>query len=284
TGGYTLFVDLEHASGPTGSDFQHNRALADATAFLGLGGELVLAGRLRAGWLGAREFQGLASATPGMAPRVAHPQKRFYAGGANSVRGYAQNQLGPQLVSTQIENLVFPVGEAESAACTPEEVADLSCDASELATSNRFFRRPAGGNRLLEGSVELRFPVWGSLVGGAAFVDFGRVHDGSSRFSLSDMAFTPGLGLRYSTPIGPLRVDVGYRPPETAALRVVTSQLRPFDPERDSEDARLRSGDSVLDWVALEDLALLQPRVTLQDGSESFWSRLQLHFSLGQAF
>src|SRR5690606_17333871 len=135
-----------------------------------------------------------------------------------------------------------------------------------------------------EGSLELRFPVWGSLIGGAAFVDFGRVHDGTVRFDLSDMAFTPGLGLRYSTPIGPVRVDVAYRPRESSAYRVVTSQLRPFDPERDPDSARLRSGDQVLDWVRLEDLALLSPRVTLTDGDGSFLNRLQLHFSIGQAF
>jgi hypothetical protein len=100
------------------------------------------------------------------------------------------------------------------------------------------------------------------------------------------MEFTPGVGLRYTTPIGPLRVDIAYHKPEPAALQVVTSQIRPFDPETDAPADRLRSGDHTLEWVRLEDLALLGPRVTLRDTSNSFWDidRFQIHISIGQAF
>jgi len=285
TGGYTLLVDLEHASELLGSDFRYDRVLAETTAFYGITENLVLAGRIRGGWLGAKAFRGLEGDTPGSGRLVAHPQKRFYAGGSNSVRGFAENRLGPQVVSTQIENLLFPVDAGEEAACTPEEVVALSCDASGL-TPGRFFARPTGGSRLLEGSIELRFPLIGATLGGAAFVDFGRVHDGTAQFSLSDVVFTPGFGLRYTTPIGPIRVDVAYNRPESAALQVVSSQIRPYDPEVDSEDARLRSGDRTIEWVRLEDLALLGPRVTLDDGDSGFWDldRFQLHISIGQAF
>jgi hypothetical protein len=168
------------------------------------------------------------------------------------------------------------------ALCAPEEVVALSCDASGL-TAARFFGRPIGGSRLLEGSVELRIPIVGPTFGGAAFVDFGRVHDGAARFSLSDMAFTPGVGLRYTTPIGPIRVDVAYFDVTAMPRQVVTSLIRPYDPDRDAPGDRLRSGEAVIDWVRIEDLALLGPRVTLAE-SHDFLRRLQLHFSIGQAF
>ena len=66
---------------------------------------------------------------------------------------------------------------------------------------------PAGGFSLLEASAELRFPIWRAL-GGVAFVDAGQVGAEPWRFRGSDLFFSVGAGLRYSTPVGPLRVDL----------------------------------------------------------------------------
>ncbi len=280
TGGYTLLADVEHASRNTGSDFAYERAVGEATWFQALGPDMVLATRIRGGWLNARPFRGLR--TEGGDERVvAHPQKRFYAGGANSVRGYAQNQLGPRVVTVGVEDLLFPRND-DPAPCTPEEVADLSCDASGLP-DGRFFARPTGGGRLVEGNVELRFPVAG-LLRGAAFADFGQVWSGGAA-GRDNFVVTPGVGLRYSTPIGPIRVDLAYTPSTGPRLPVVTSLIRPFDPDRDAEADRIRGADGqVLDWVALQDLALLQPRIPFEVREGFSLRRLQLHFSIGQAF
>lgn len=284
TGGYTALLDFEHASRLTGSDFDYERVLAEASVFLGLPADIVLATRLRGGWLNAGEFRGLEATAQGDRPRIAHPQKRFYAGGANSVRGFAQNQLGPRVVSVEVDDLIFPVGDRTEPVCTPQQVADLSCSAGDLGDT-RFFARPTGGANLLEGNVELRFPLWPPLVRGAAFVDFGQVWDSSSEASLGELAVTPGVGVRYSTPIGPIRIDVAYSPRRSDMVPVVTSSLRPFDPERDAPDDRIQGpGGETLDWVRLDELAPLGPRVLLDgDGGFSF-RRLQLHFSIGQAF
>ncbi|MCG6868062.1 MAG: outer membrane protein assembly factor BamA, partial [Gammaproteobacteria bacterium] len=94
---------------------------------------------------------------------------RYFAGGPGSVRGYALNRLGP-----------------------------LDEDGS-----------PLGGNSLLEGSLELRFPIFGP-VGGTVFVDYGNVFSPSFHYPLDQLKFSVGGGLSYRTPIGPLRFELAY--------------------------------------------------------------------------
>jgi outer membrane protein assembly complex protein YaeT len=93
---------------------------------------------------------------------------RFFAGGPGSIRGYAPNRVGP--LDSQ--------------------------------------GRPIGGDSLLVGSVELRFPISGDL-GGAVFVDAGNVYSGSPAYDLGDLRVGVGPGIRYNTPIGPFRLDFG---------------------------------------------------------------------------
>ncbi len=284
TRGYSALLDLEHASRFSGSDFDYERVLAEVSGYWSLGADVVLAGRVRGGALRAGEFRGLDAAPGEDRPSIAHPQKRFYAGGANSVRGYAQNELGPQVVSVDVDDLIFPVGDRPDAACTPADVADRSCDAGGLDDTH-FFSRPTGGANLLEGNVELRFPVWRPLLRGAAFVDFGQVWDDAGSGIREELVFTPGFGLRYNTPIGPVRVDLAYQPPRGGRVPVITSGLRPFDPERDRSEDRIQGPDGgVLDWVRVDELAILEPRVPLDEDRGFSLQRLQLHFSIGQAF
>jgi outer membrane protein assembly complex protein YaeT len=100
--------------------------------------------------------------------------ERFYSGGQNSVRGYERRRLGP-----------------------------LS-DADE----------PLGGLSLIEGSLELRRPIWQAL-GGAVFLDFGQVSLRSFDIPVNDLRFSTGFGLSYTTPVGPMRLDIGFpfKPP-----------------------------------------------------------------------
>jgi outer membrane protein assembly factor BamA len=71
---------------------------------------------------------------------------------------------------------------------------------------------PLGGFSLWEASAELRFPLLGPLRG-AAFVDTGDVSPYQLSLRWDRPHLSAGLGLRYATPIGPVRFDVGYRVP-----------------------------------------------------------------------
>lgn len=285
TNGSRLLVDYEYADQRTGSDFAYQRIIGELSLARRMPG-WVGAARIRAGFIEPQPFQQLEGVQG--ASEITHPQKRFYAGGANSVRGYAQNQLGPKSLTTDVQNLLAPVGQTEQgllpAPCRPEEVVDLTCDASPLS-DNRFTVRPRGGRALLEGSVEARFPLFGPRAEGAAYVDFGQVFDETQRFGLQEMEFTPGLGVRYFTPIGPIRVDVAYRFTGGEELGVLTEQIREFDPDVDDPANRL-IGDAgqPIDWVKTDELAPLLPQVLYNESGALSLSRFQLHLSIGQAF
>ena len=67
---------------------------------------------------------------------------------------------------------------------------------------------PVGGRTLVEGHLELRTPIWRDL-GGVVFLDVGEVRRQAYRLSASDLQFGAGVGVRYHTIVGPLRLDLG---------------------------------------------------------------------------
>jgi outer membrane protein assembly factor BamA len=69
---------------------------------------------------------------------------------------------------------------------------------------------PLGGNSLFAASAELRAVLRGNF-GGVLFVDGGNVWADSGGIKLGDLRYAVGPGLRYQTPIGPIRFDVGWQ-------------------------------------------------------------------------
>jgi outer membrane protein insertion porin family/translocation and assembly module TamA len=72
------------------------------------------------------------------------------------------------------------------------------------------FGLPIGGHSVLDFSAELRMPIWGNL-GAVLFVDGGNVWMKPWDMKVSDLRYDVGPGLRYNTPIGPIRADIGYQ-------------------------------------------------------------------------
>ena len=99
---------------------------------------------------------------------------RFFAGGDYSMRGFGVDLVGP-LVRSASGKLV-----------------------------------PTGGNGLLLGGAELRHDA-GRRLSAAAFTEAGNVYPLVSQITLGDLRYTAGLGLRYKSALGPLRIDWGYK-------------------------------------------------------------------------
>ena len=263
-------LELEHASAFTASDYRYNRATADVATYLQVGRTAVLALHGRAGIVRALASTGLAVGVEDPND-VLHPRKRFYGGGSQSVRGYGENQLGPRALTVPRKKIATLVG------CDPAYATIVDCNpngptvarnkngdstgVSSLDARN-FTPRPLGGTSVIEGSAEYRFPIW-RQIGGAAFVDAGFVGAaGLGDLANGNGAVTPGVGIRYKSPVGPIRVDVAYNPSVADSLPVYTERV---NAQGQSEIVRLK-------------------QQYLYNPATSFLDRITFHFSIGEAF
>lgn len=114
--------------------------------------------------------------------------EEYFTGGGNSLRGFPLDGAGPQRPVQVCSN-----GASTGSDCTKIQV-------------------PSGGNQLLLINSEARIPLpFKKGLGLVVFYDGGNVfpsvgfHDFTSLYSNN-----VGLGLRYSTPVGPIRLDLGH--------------------------------------------------------------------------
>lgn len=161
----------------------------------------------------------------------------FSTGGSSDLRGWR-----PELA-----------GEKEARPLVVQREIDGTIQAD---TVNYVFD-PLGGTAKLGANIEARlpFPGLGSDWQSAVFLDAGQVNRDGDLFSFSDMRFGTGLGIRYRTPVGHLRVDLAFK------LNPTSNDLR--DPRETFEfENNLRDTPP----------------------SESFIRRFRLHIGIGQSF
>jgi outer membrane protein assembly complex protein YaeT len=170
--------------------------------------------------------------------------ERFYGGGPDTLRAFAFDQAGPRDTGAPL----VPGGPSSA----PTGL-------------------PLGGNALFYNNVELRFPLIGSNIGGVLFHDMGNIYSSLSNMSLSfhqsdekDFNYTAqavGFGIRYKTPLGPLRLDLAYalNPPSFVGFKGTAQQLLQCNPNQ-----TYTSGPCV--------------------GVPQTLSHFQFFFSIGQAF
>ncbi len=199
--GSALSAEVSHSSRLIGSSSftQFTRAIGDAAVYQPFG-SMVLALHLRAGMV-VSPFVTVGGSAGNFVP----PEQRFYAGGPNDVRGYNRNELGP---------LVYVILESQ-----------LDTTSGVPVVRDSLVRNAAtGGNSLIVANVELRVPspFLPDRLRLAAFVDAGTVwqRGGEGQGGSPVMRFTPGVGIRFLTPLGPARLDVAYNPHRLPASRL----------------------------------------------------------------
>lgn len=151
------------------------------------------------------------AAPAGLTDRESVPlPERFFGGGADSLRAFPYNQAGPRDTGTSL----VPGG-----------------------PSSQPTGFPLGGNALLFNNVELRFPLSGENIQGVLFHDMGNVFSTVTNISFrfrqrniedfNYMVHAVGFGLRYRTPVGPIRADLAYsvNPPSFVGFKGTPAEL-----------------------------------------------------------
>jgi outer membrane protein insertion porin family len=199
TRGTSLRLELRSSSRLLGSDpdLQFNKGTIDAAWYRPVKGG-TLAARLR---LGA--VVGTRLSFDDSVQFFVPPQERLYAGGATSVRGFQQNELG---------RLVYIAQDPPDTVMVDGNVT-LTVD----EPARRVLRRvPVGGNSLVVGNIDYRFrtPFLSDLLQVSIFTDAGEVwnRDSRQRFGFERLRWTPGVGLRVFSPVGPVQVNAAYNP------------------------------------------------------------------------
>lgn len=276
TAGYTWRAEARHASRLTLADksLGFNKLLGDAARYWGLGGRNVLAFRLRAG--------GLLGPSLGDTARFVPPEERLFAGGPTTVRGFPQNELGSAIyIATQFDTLYPGVtGRADTL--------------FRIAQDERGFRRavPVGGNSLLVGNVELRIPapVFSNVLQLTLFTDFGDVWNRGSEddvFQNFRLKATPGIQLGALSPVGLIRLVIGYNPydrPAGPLYYEVPSALGGSLPcVSPTNELKVHAVEGENGTVLTQEEGRC-PRSFAPARDGSFAGRLTFSFAIGQAF
>ncbi len=171
TRGFRVKLNLSPEASMNRGTRPYVRGMLEGTAYYPVTSSIVIAGRARIGAIAGISRDDLA------------PSRRYYAGGGGSVRGFGFQELGPK---TEEPNPKFDPNDPDS---------------KEPPT----IFRPVGGRSFNEFAIEARYR-FGNF-GIVPFLDAGQVYD-STLPKGSDLRFGAGIGGRFYTNFGPMRIDV----------------------------------------------------------------------------
>jgi outer membrane protein insertion porin family len=279
TRGYQWRAEARHASPYIGSDtaLQFNKLVAERSQYWGVPGGAVIAFRVRGGAVFGRSFGN----TTGFIP----PQERLYAGGPTSVRGFPQNELGSAIYISESYRLV------------PPSETGLADSVFRVDTAERGFRRtvPVGGNSLVVSNLELRMPspFLPEFLQWTLFTDAGDVWNRGRNGSFQNFSIkvTPGIQLTAFSPVGPVRLVLGYNPYRrpSGPLYYEVPSGSPFDELGTAAGSLPCVSPGNILPVHLSDDGLRQnegrcPATFTPRSSNSIGSRLTFSLAIGQAF
>jgi outer membrane protein insertion porin family/translocation and assembly module TamA len=208
-------VSLDMQAAGVGGDARDVKIQPDVRAYIPITRRVRLAFRASLGFLFPGNYGGTIESdaltgSPGNASRAEWVRdvqlvflRGFFSGGAGSNRGYAPREVGPHGI-IPFFNPGLTTAQLGGACTSTAGAPSQSCDL------------PLGGFTLWESSIELRYPIAGPLTG-ALFLDGSDVSAKRVNIRLNRPHLSVGAGARYDTPIGPIRLDVGYRIPGAQA-------------------------------------------------------------------
>lgn len=185
-----------------------NKASGDIAFYQPVGRTSVLAMRVRGGAVVGRRT---ATDSVGFVP----PQERLYAGGATSVRGFQQNELGRVVyITAPLQRDTVPAIDTVAVGTSgPETIYRLSARPGQFGVDRTV---PLGGNSLAVLNIDFRIRdpfLFPDLLQYTFFLDAGAVGTRTASdlgIGLDKLRWTPGVGVRMLTFVGPVQVNVGY--------------------------------------------------------------------------
>jgi outer membrane protein insertion porin family/translocation and assembly module TamA len=283
TAGSQWRVEARHASPVTLSDssLRFSKLLVERSQYWGISNGAVIAFRVRGGVVFGRSLSGNTGFIP--------PQERLYAGGPTTVRGFSQNELGSAIYIARSYEVVYP------------KLPFTTDTLFSVPAADRSFRRlvPVGGNSLLVSNVELRLtsPFLPDVLQWTLFTDAGDVWNRGQQggFQNFHVKVTPGIQLTALSPVGPVRLVMGYNPYDrpagpiyyevpgvvgtSNALGADVGSLPCVSPGNTLAVHRPDPASNVL----VQSVGRC-PATFLPSGSSGFRSRLTFGLAIGQAF
>jgi outer membrane protein insertion porin family len=276
TTGYNAAAEFRLSAPYTVSDpsLAFRKITADFSWYHQLANRVTFRARARTGFIrGGQQTTGA---------KLPPPQERLYAGGASTIRGFRENEVGPQVYLL------------DSTAFNETVLTDSTFYLVARPGARQVRSVPGGGNTLVVLNAELRIrdPFFPDVIEYAPFVDAGQVwiaEVGKPNLNLNSLLVTPGVGVRYFSPVGAIQMNMGYNRYSPKAGTAYFSAPVDIVSNRAPQLCVTSPGDAPLIITRRANGELVQdvascPATFAPPRPNTFFSRLTFTFSIGTDF